>query len=156
MAAEKPDHAGVVVPPPLFWAAAMGLGLALQKYSALPAVPRPVAVPAGWALVLFWILGTAAAMREFRRARTSLVPVKPAAALLTAGPFRLSRNPLYLSLTALYAAVSLLVGALWPLLLLPLVLWLVQRLVIAREEAYLERRFGEQYRRYRGRVRRWL
>jgi protein-S-isoprenylcysteine O-methyltransferase Ste14 len=93
---------------------------------------------------------------SFRRARTSLVPVRPATALITDGPFRFTRNPLYLGLALLYLGIALWLGVLWPVVLLPALILLVQQIVILREEAYLESRFGEAYRAYRARVRRWL
>jgi len=72
------------------------------------------------------------------------------------GPYRFTRNPMYVGLAALYAGVTLLVNSLWPLLLLPVVLVVIRWRVIAREEAYLERKFGDVYRTYTTRVRRWL
>ncbi|MFI5210728.1 MAG: methyltransferase family protein, partial [Gemmatimonadales bacterium] len=69
---------------------------------------------------------------------------------------RFSRNPMYVGMTLLYLGIALWANSLWPLLLLPAVLVVMRRGVIAREEAYLERRFGDEYRSYRARVRRWL
>ena len=77
-------------------------------------------------------------------------------ALVTGGPFRFSRNPLYISLTLLYLAVSILVKTLWPLFFLPFVLLVMIKGVIVREERHLERIFSEQYMRYKERTRRWL
>jgi protein-S-isoprenylcysteine O-methyltransferase Ste14 len=85
-----------------------------------------------------------------------MIPVRPATALITEGPFRFTRNPLYLSLALLYLGIGLWLGALWPIVLLPALMLLVQQLVVLREEAYLESRFGDAYRTYRNRVRRWL
>jgi protein-S-isoprenylcysteine O-methyltransferase Ste14 len=72
------------------------------------------------------------------------------------GPFRFTRNPMYVGLVALYMSLSLFVNSAWPLILLPVVIAVVQRQVIVREEAYLEGKFGEQYRAYKARVRRWI
>ena len=72
------------------------------------------------------------------------------------GPFRFTRNPLYLGLALLYLGIALWLGVLWPVVLLPALILLVQQVVILREEAYLESRFGEAYRAYRARVRRWF
>src|SRR5207244_12588786 len=72
------------------------------------------------------------------------------------GPFRFTRNPMYVSLVALYLSLTLFVNSVWPLVLLPVVIALVQRQAIAREEAYLEAKFGGEYRAYKPRVRRWL
>jgi len=97
-----------------------------------------------------------AAVRRFRSTGTSLQPWEPTTTLITDGPFRLSRNPVYIGYTLLYLGVGFWVNSAWPLVLLPLVLWLMHRLVIAREEAYLDHRFGDAYREYQQRVRRWL
>ena len=91
-----------------------------------------------------------------RRAGTSQNPRRPTTALVVSGPFRISRNPLYLSLLCLYVGIALFVNGLW-LFLLAIPLVAVLRLgIIAPEERYLERKFGDEYRRYRSRVRRWL
>ncbi len=95
-------------------------------------------------LILFW------------RKRTTIRPDRPATALATTGPYRLTRNPMYLSLALLYAGIAILWQSICALLLLPLVLFFIDRRVIVREELYLERQFGSAYRQYRARVRRWL
>jgi protein-S-isoprenylcysteine O-methyltransferase Ste14 len=82
--------------------------------------------------------------------------MKPTTAIVTKGPFRYSRNPLYVSLTLLYLGVALIINVLWIVLLVVPVLVVMQRGVIGREEAYLERKFGEKYLSYKARVRRWV
>jgi protein-S-isoprenylcysteine O-methyltransferase Ste14 len=106
--------------------------------------------------VAAWLALDGAAMLSFRRARTSMVPVKPSTALVTSGPYRLTRNPMYVGMAFLYVGFAFAFGVIWALALLPAVLVIVDRLVIAREEAYLERKFGQDYRDYQARVRRWL
>ena len=76
--------------------------------------------------------------------------------LVTDGPFRYTRNPGYLGLAMLYAGIAVLRNALWAILLLPLVLYVIQRQEIGREERYLERTFGEEYLAYKAQVRRWV
>jgi protein-S-isoprenylcysteine O-methyltransferase Ste14 len=95
-------------------------------------------------------------MLFFRRARTSMVPMKPSSALVTTGPYRFTRNPMYLGMAFLYVALAFALGLVWPLILLPVVIAAVDRLVIAIEEAYLVRRFGQPYCDYMTRARRWL
>lgn len=85
-----------------------------------------------------------------------MMPFAPTTAIIDTGPFALTRNPLYLSMTLLYTGLTLIINTIWPLLLLPFVLVVVQRGVIEREERYLERKFGEEYLSYKSRVRRWL
>ena len=94
--------------------------------------------------------------RTLRAADTTLRIDKPVTSLVQDGPFRYSRNPGYLSLTMLYAGIAVRRNALWAILLLPLVVYVIQREVIEREERYLERTFGEEYLAYKARVRRWV
>ncbi|MFA7257829.1 MAG: isoprenylcysteine carboxylmethyltransferase family protein [Kiritimatiellales bacterium] len=97
-----------------------------------------------------------AARRTFRQANTSMLPARRNRALITGGPFRFTRNPLYLGLVLLYAGVCLAAAAVWPLLFLPVVVALLHWIVILPEEKYLEDRFGDDYRAYKARVRRWV
>jgi len=94
--------------------------------------------------------------RPHRRAGTTPNPWRATTSLVTGGPYRFTRNPMYVGFTLWYLAATSWVNALWPLLLLPLVLLVMQRGVIAREEAYLRRRFGREYEEYSVGVRRWL
>lgn len=153
------DHAGVRFPPPLLYGAAIGIGSLLERTWPLPIVGgalEPVR-PVGAALLLAAGVGvTGAAIRGFRAARTSLVPVRPATALVVAGPYRFTRNPMYLGLASLTAGVALLVNSAWVLVLLAGAVAVTQRAVILPEERYLQRRFGDSYRRYCAGVRRWL
>ena len=153
------DNAGVRIPPPFIFAGPLLLGLGLHRLLPLVTVGDSAGLimrRAGAVLVVLALLLTAWAMLDFRRRGTTVVPVHPAATLVTAGPYRVSRNPMYVAMTLLYAGVSLWALALWPLLFLPIVLAVIRRYVIAREEAYLTRRFGDEYRDYQARVRRWI
>lgn len=96
------------------------------------------------------------AFREMRRANTSINPSLPSTALVTEGPYRFTRNPIYLSLTLLYTGIGLLANSLWAMLLLPVLIQIINRGVIEREERYLETTFGKRYRDYASRVGRWL
>jgi protein-S-isoprenylcysteine O-methyltransferase Ste14 len=152
----RTDTSGVAFPPPLLYVAGFLVGFGLEL--AFPVDRPPLAVTL--AGVLFggvgWLLFDGAATLLFGRAKTSMVPYKPSTALVTDGPYRFTRNPMYVGMAFLYVALAFALGLLWPLAVLPLVLIAVDRLVIAREEPYLERTFGEDYRAYRARVRRWL
>ena len=150
------DIAGVVAPPPLIYLGALVLGLLLDKRLPIPFLPRGVARAIGWPL----LVGGASLMRWFyftmRRAGTPIDPREPVSNLATDGPFRYTRKPAYLSMAMIYAGISSLANALWAILLLPASLFVVQRGAIEREERYLEREFGQEYREYKDRVRRWL
>jgi len=156
MPATPPEIPGVIAPPPLLYVVPLSVGLLIQHASPIAFLPPRIGTPVGIALVVLWILLSVAAIREFRRAGTSVNPTRPTSTLVTSGPYRFTRNPMYVSLTLMYLGVTLWANALWPLLVLPIVLVVMQRGVIAREERYLEATFGDEYRRYTGQVRRWF
>jgi protein-S-isoprenylcysteine O-methyltransferase Ste14 len=91
-----------------------------------------------------------------KQAGTNVNPMQPTTALITEGPYLISRNPLYLALTMLYTSIALLGNIFWAIPLLPLILRIMNQGVIAREEQYLESKFGEQYTQYKERVPRWF
>ena len=108
------------------------------------------------ALTLASLALMASSIGNFRRSRTSIVPVRPATTLVIAGPYRFTRNPMYVGLAALTVALSLFLDTWWAMVLLMPVLLVVRVFVIAPEERYLQRRFGADYVAYTQRVRRWL
>ncbi len=149
------ETAGVWVPPPLVYAAGVAVGLWLHgRYpiDVLPAGIRPV----GWILIAAGVLLSASAIRLFRKAGTTVNPRRPVHALVTHGPYRVTRNPMYLALAFVTAGVALVATSLWTLVLLAVVLVVIQRIVIRPEEQYLRRRFGAEYEGYAARVRRWI
>lgn len=149
------DTADVVAPPPLIFAIPLIAGLMLGRWQPLPVVPAQFAPPLGIALAGLGMVAIPALL-AFRRARTHAEPWKPTTALVTDGPYRLSRNPMYVGMTLGYLGVALWRNVAWPVMALPVVLWVMQVGVIVREERYLESLFGEEYRAYCRRVRRWL
>jgi protein-S-isoprenylcysteine O-methyltransferase Ste14 len=156
MADDERDNPGFLLPPPLTYLLTLLLGLVLDRRSHLPFLPRGVARILGWPLLGGGVLLNGWFNLTMRRADTPINPRKPVSKLITEGPFRYTRNPAYLSLTMLYAGIALLRRALWAILLLPLVVVVIQREQIEREERYLERTFGEEYLAYKERVRRWV
>ena len=151
-----PDHPGVIAFPPFIYGIPWAVGLVLHLVFPVHVLPSFVARALGAALTLCAVILAVVGRRAMARAGTDPNPTKPTTALVVAGPFRFTRNPLYVSLTGLYVGLSLLVNTLWPLVLLPGVLFVMQRGVIDREERYLERKFGDDYRRYKAQVRRWI
>jgi protein-S-isoprenylcysteine O-methyltransferase Ste14 len=150
------DSPGVLVFPPVLFLGTLAAGLVLHWLRPLPLLPSLVARLLGAAvLVLSWILARSAE-RAMRHAGTNIRPDQPTVALVTDGPFRRTRNPLYLAAIGFYLAVTLLVNAVWPLVLLPVLVAVLHWGVVRREERYLEEKFGEDYRDYRRRVRRWI
>ena len=99
---------------------------------------------AGWGLVTFW------------KAKTTTVPGKTSSQMVTWGPYRFTRNPMYVGLTIAYLGEALLLRQLWPVVLLPLVIAYVHWIVIPLEESKIQEAFGDQYEQYRARVGRWI
>ena len=154
--ADDQDNPGIRVPPPLIYLLALLLGLLLNRRLHLPFLPRGVTRVLGWPLVGGGMALAAWFARTLHGADTTLRTDRPVSSLVQDGPFRYSRNPGYLSLTMLYAGMAFRRNALWAILLLPLVLYVIQRELIEREERYLERTFGEEFLAYKRRVRRWV
>ncbi len=110
----------------------------------------------GWPIFTLALLIAVWVVRTLSQAGEDIRIKKPTNALVSSGPFRFSRNPMYVGLTLLYLSISLILNTAWPLVFLPGALLLMQFGVIKREETYLEGLFGQDYRQYRARVRRWL
>lgn len=155
-AANRSDTAGIPLPPPVIYVAGFAVGVVLELI--VPIERAPVVVDVVGAVVCFglWLVLDGAAMVRFFRAGTSIIPFKPTTALVTEGPYRFTRNPMYLGMAFLYASLAFAFGVVWAFISLPLVILAVDRIVIAREEPYLERRFGDDYLAYKRRVRRWI
>ncbi len=155
MASDDNDIPNVIAPPPLIYIVPLLAGLLLHRW-----FPRDVVSPmlAQWLGAACLALGLVMfpALNEFRRAKTNPKPWRPTTALVIQGPYRFTRNPMYVGFTLIYLGIAFWLNALWPVLLLPVALLIVDRGVIAREERYLERKFGAEYLAYRARVRRWL
>lgn len=150
------DHADVKIPPPLIYVAGFVLGLVLERFFPVLVLPK---IPSRVAAVLCVALGVTMALWSvglFHRERTSFVPIKPTTTLIIYGPYRFTRNPMYLGLVCLYLGLALWFGVFWALILLPAVMVLIHRYVIICEEQYLERKFGGEYLRYKASVRRWI
>ncbi len=150
---------GVRFPPPLLFVAGIVSGWVLER--AVRSLPITRASGAGStaggvALIVAGAALVAWGMLTFRAARTAIIPSRSASRIVTSGPYRFTRNPMYVGFTLAYCGAALLVNSLWPVMLLPIVLMLLVRLVIRREEAYLANAFREEYALYRTQVRRWL
>lgn len=150
------DNPGVITPPPLIYAGALAVGLLANRRFRVPFLPRPLARTLGRPTIAFGFVVGLLGFREMRRAETNVDPYKPATTVVTEGPYRFTRNPMYVGFTLMYVGISALANALPPLLLLPAVFAVMKRGVIEREERYLESKFGEEYLKYKGRVRRWI
>lgn len=151
----KPQSAGVIAPPPLIYLAGLSAGLVLNAVLSPAALPLTLQL-LGWPLAIGGSVLLVGFVRAFRRSGTAIGPYSETTALVTCGPYRLTRNPGYLGMALVSAGIALLADAPWALLPLAVAVLVIDRGVIAREERYLEACFGEEYRRYRARVRRWI
>ncbi len=147
------------IPPPLIFIVAFLTGFALDALVPLPLLPSDFGV--AWSVLPWLLIALGSAfmlwgLLTFVRARTGVIPFRPATKLVTHGPYRFSRNPMYAGLSVAYVGFSIWVNSLWPMLMLPLALWVLWKVFIEREEAYLAGTFGEAFESYRERVRRWL
>ena len=154
-----PGTAGVIARPPLLFLGALLLGLGADRL-----LPLVVALPGrdqirwtvGGGLILIGVALAAAGIRSFFRAATPVPTNEPTRALVTTGVHGWTRNPIYLGMFLIYGGIGVAAQSPWILILtLPLAI-LIRYGVVAREEVYLERRFGDAYLAYKRRVRRWL
>ncbi len=142
--------------PPVYFLASLIAALALHRYAPLARIVEP---PLTWIGIVPLVLGLIMAIagaRSFARAGTPVRPFREAKALVTDGIFRVSRNPMYLGLISALLGVAILLGSLGAFLPVPLFFFVLQHWFVKSEEAQLELQFGEHYREYRRRVRRWL
>ena len=150
------DTPGLPAPPPLVFLGGLLLGGVLEAFF-------PTDAPAWWVRVLVAVAGLGGgyllagrALRSFASVGTTPNPFEPSTAIATGGPYRFTRNPMYLGMALAYVGLAFAIGILWALAALPVVLLVIDRVIIKREERYLKARFGEQYLAYKRRVRRWL
>ena len=153
---QGPDNPGVRVPPPLLLLAVILTGVGLQKLWAVRLTDWPGWPVAGWALIGVGIAILVTCWVHFYRANTNIQPHRPSSTLIESGLYRRSRNPLYVAGLFLQVGIGLLLNNLWIVLLVAVSKFIFSRFIIAREEAYLERAFGEVYVNYTRKVRRWL
>ncbi len=147
---DSSDNANVIAPPPLIYLSAMAIGSLIHFSFPIRILPRTPALCLGVLLI------AVSGFRALARARTAVDPRKPSTAIVNYGAFRYTRNPLYISLTLLYLGIASLINSIWILILVFPLLAVIQKGVIEREERYLEKKFGEEYLRYKRRVKRWI
>ena len=156
-AGRKPDVANVgLARPPLVYLASIGIGAMLEFIWPLPFLPHALAAPLGILLVVAAVILFVGSVGKFRAAGTPVPGNKATTAIVRSGPYRFSRNPIYLAFSVLQVGIALWVGSLWLLITLVPALALMSFLVIPREERYLEARFPSEYIPYKSSVRRWI
>lgn len=145
-----------IVRPPIVYLGAIALGLLLELAWPLRIAPNAIGVPLGAIAVLAGVVLFLYAVRTLRSADTSVPGNRPTTTIVRAGPFRFSRNPIYLSFALVVLGIALLVNSWWLVATLALAVALMAFVVIPREERYLESRFPSEYLPYKASVRRWL
>ena len=152
----KHDTAGVVAPPPLIFLAGLAIGFAREALLPGGSLPGLVRFVVGGVALLGGIALQTTFIAAFHRKGTAVEPWKPTTAIVTTGPYRITRNPAYLGMALIFIGIALLADAPWVLAALPVTLAVIDRGVIAREERYLQRKFGREYLDYKSTVRRWI
>ena len=154
---ENSETARVLVRPPIAWAVAVIAGFALDWLEPLPLVPDDL--PAGLLGAVVFMLALALgiwAVDTLTRAGTNVPTNRPTTTIVESGPYRFTRNPIYLGMFGVLIGLAIAFDTPWPLVTLVPFALVIRYGVVAREEAYLERKFGQAYRDYKKRVRRWL
>jgi protein-S-isoprenylcysteine O-methyltransferase Ste14 len=155
--ADMADNAQVIIRPPLAWAIAVIAGLALNWLLPLPFLPAELR--AAWLGAVVFVLALALfawSIVTITSAGSSVPTNRPTTTVVESGPYQFTRNPIYLSMALSLIGLAMVFDNLWLLLMLAAFALVIRYGVVAREEAYLERKFGDVYRDYRSRVRRWL
>jgi protein-S-isoprenylcysteine O-methyltransferase Ste14 len=150
------DNPGVIARPPLILIGFISLGLALDWLMPAAFLPLAVQYAVGGVLIALALVLASAAMVCLARAGTNIPTCLPATALVAGGPYRFSRNPIYVAMILLVLGIGMMADSVWIVgLAIPFAL-VLRYGVIAREERYLEAKFRDSYRAYRARVRRWI
>ncbi|MBS1536948.1 MAG: isoprenylcysteine carboxylmethyltransferase family protein [Bacteroidetes bacterium] len=155
---QKKDSPGVYPPPPLFYVVIFFISILLQNYISIPRdffegnishYLVPIFIGLG-------VISVIPALITFFKSKNTLVTILPAKSLQTKGIYSISRNPMYLGLLFIYIGIALFKGNWWTFILIPLVIFVINQLVIIKEERYLERAFGQEFLEYKNKVRRWI
>jgi protein-S-isoprenylcysteine O-methyltransferase Ste14 len=150
------DAPNVKIIPPLVYLAGIVIGFLANIWMPIKVVPNLVAWAVGGILIFCGAAFTGFALLKFRDVGTTVRPDRAASTLVIAGPYKITRNPMYLGLALVYLGIATAGQCVWALILLPVVLIIIQRGAIEPEEAFLEKRFGVDYISYREKVRRWI
>jgi protein-S-isoprenylcysteine O-methyltransferase Ste14 len=150
------DRPGVPIAPPLLFVIPLLVSVVIEYFFPTVFVQGPIRWIAGVLLVACGIALNAAGFVTQRRAGTDPIPFNPTTKIVSHGLYRFSRNPMYIGFALWTLGLATLLNSMWALLAVPLGLILIDLLVVAREERYLERKFGEEYLAYKQRVRRWI
>ena len=153
------NHSGVPnvkIIPPLVYLAGVVIGIVVSIWIPTKIAPGSLAWTLGGILLICGAVLTGSAILKFKDVNTTVRPDRAASTLVISGPYRITRNPMYLGLALVYVGIAIADLSVWALILMPVVLTIIQRRAIEPEEAFLERRFGANYIRYKENVSRWI
>jgi protein-S-isoprenylcysteine O-methyltransferase Ste14 len=150
------DIPGVLIRPPLLFLGLALIAIALGIVWPLPLMPASMQIMGGGILIVMAASLMGAALSRFKRARTQVATWKPSSALVTTGPYRLTRNPIYVAFLLAFLGLACALDNVWFAVLWPILALVLDLGIVRREERYLEAKFGEAYRTYCRSVRRWF
>jgi len=153
---QKTNHASVVVNPFVIYLGLAIVAILLQKILPLSFMSEISARVLGVSLLILNLGFGLPALRGMLQAKTSPNPNRPTTSLVLSGVYRLTRNPMYVGLTLVFAGLLIYFQVSWGLVFVPLAVWLITNWVIVPEEKYLGEKFGEEYLQYKSKVRRWI
>ena len=156
MSEMQEDHASVKIHPPVLLLIHIFAAFLLNRLFPLPFAFPKILVWVGYLLILAGLGLAFGAAGRFMKSQTTLDPHGSVTEIVTSGPYHFSRNPIYLGFVCLLSGFLFIFGSYWGLILSPVLMVSLFQLVIKHEETYLEKKFGDVYKRYRSRVRRWL
>ncbi len=150
------DSEGMLTPPPVVYLVFLLIGIGLEYYWPSPFLPQVAQYPVGITVIILSFVVFGMVLREFSASSSSVDHRRPTTEVISSGPFRYSRNPIYVSMTMLCTGIAMVTNNLWILVMMIPAVLVIHYLVIIKEEAFLEEKFGDEYRRYCASVRRWL
>jgi protein-S-isoprenylcysteine O-methyltransferase Ste14 len=150
------DAPNVRIIPPLIYLVGLAVGFLANRWMPVTFLSDPAARLIGAAIFVCGAMLAGAALVKFGVAGTTVRPDRAASALVIAGPYKITRNPMYVGLALIYSGIAIAGQSVWAIILLPIVLIIIQRCAIEQEEAFLRRRFGAEYIDYTNQVRRWV
>ena len=150
------DAPNVKIIPPLVYLAGIIVGLLVSMWVPSKLLPNPAVWIIGGILFLCGAVLVGSAILMFKSVGTTVRPDRASSSLVIAGPYKMTRNPMYLGLALIYLGIAIADQSIWALILFPVVLIIIRHWAIEPEEAFLQRRFGTEYDSYKAKVRRWL
>ncbi len=156
---KQKDSAEIVAKPPVIYGIPLLIGILLNSFFSLKIFPEGTSTSLlilSWILVVFGFFIAGWVLSIFLKKGEDISPDRPTKIIITNGPFRFSRNPVYLSLNIVYFGISLILNNLWLIIFWPFAFLILRYGVVSKEEQYLERKFGKKYLVYKKRTRRWF